>query len=454
MANLSSRTGTTPVNTRISLANNTASNVQNFNGYDSQELLGHVYIDGTSDYRAAVKVTVVKNGAGTYEVAATDVAGDDISGSPIVTFSMSGSILQATLPNITGFSSAYIDYHLVSPTFNATYPLTVDAANLSYADTGALMFRNKLINGNFDIWQRGTSQTSSGYGSDDRWANLNGGSTKTHSRQNFFRGQTLVPGNPKYFSRTVVSSVAGSANYVTKTQRIEGVGTFSGKKVTCSFWAKADASKNMAIEFAQNFGSGGSPSSRVEGIGAQKVALTLSWQKFEITVDIPSIAGSTLGTNVGTDWLEVTFWFDAGSNYNSRTDSLGQQSGTFDIAQVQLEEGSTASAFGQRPIGLELSLCQRYFLKHDTSVSGQFIMGGQPVGSTNLPLYTVYFPVTMRTAPSYYSTGTWSTANGTKGNPIFNGSSTSMAFFYSSGANSGGQCTYIAGGIINLEAEL
>lgn len=130
MANLSQRTGTTPVNTRISLANNTASNVQNFNGYDSQELIGHVFIDGTTDYRAAVKVTVVKNGAGVYEVAATDVAGDDISGSPIVTFSMSGSILQATLPNITGFSSAYIDYHLVSPKLNAQYPLSVDVTSV------------------------------------------------------------------------------------------------------------------------------------------------------------------------------------------------------------------------------------------------------------------------------------------------------------------------------------
>ena len=130
MANLSSRTGLTPVNTRISLANNTASNVQNFDGYDSQDLIGHVYIDGTADYRAAVKITVIKNGAGTYEVAATDVAGDDISGSPIVSFSMSGSVLQATLPNITGFSSAYIDYHLASPKLSGDYPLSIDAGNI------------------------------------------------------------------------------------------------------------------------------------------------------------------------------------------------------------------------------------------------------------------------------------------------------------------------------------
>lgn len=450
MANLSSRTGVTPVNTRISLANNTASNVQNFNGYDSQELLGHVYIDGTSDYRAAVKVTVVKNGAGTYEVAATDVAGDDISGSPIVTFSMSGSTLQATLPNITGFSSAYIDYHLVSPKLNATYPLTVDAANLSYADTGALMFRNKLINGNFDIWQRGTSQTSSGYGSDDRWINTNLASTKTHSRQAFTPGQTDVPGNPRYFSRTVVSSVSNSGAAVLKQHLIEGVNTLAGKKATLSFWAKADASKSIAIEFCQNFGSGGSPFAT--GIEVQKVALTTSWQKFEITVDIPSISGKTIGTD-GRDWLECNFWFESGSVFNDRTDSLGQQSGTFDIAQVQLEEGSTASAFEQRPVGVETSLCERYYQTMNLT-GNTFLVGGRLSASPSNPHVHIAFTTSMRTAPSLSQTGTWTSSTGYFGTPIVQEMRPNFAVMYGTASVAAGTVVYLYGGYLYFDAEL
>lgn len=70
--------------------------------------------------------------------------------------------------------------------------------------------KNYIINSNFDYWQRNTTQTSSGYGSDDRWINDHGGSTKAHSRQAFTLGQTDVPNDPKYFSRTVVTSVANT----------------------------------------------------------------------------------------------------------------------------------------------------------------------------------------------------------------------------------------------------
>jgi len=220
--------------------------------------------------------------------------------------------------------------------------------------------KNYIINGNFDIWQRGTSQTSSSYGSDDRWLNSSGGSTKTHSQQAFTLGQTDVPNEPKYFSRTVVTSVAGAGNQCSKYQGIESVRTLAGKTATLSFYAKADAAKNIAVEFLQDFGTGGSPSAAITGIGVTTCALTTSWQKFTVTVNIPSINGKTLGTS-GDDRLNVLFWFDAGSDYNSRANSLGQQSGTFDIAQVQLEEGSVATNFEVRHPATELALCQRYY---------------------------------------------------------------------------------------------
>jgi hypothetical protein len=154
--------------------------------------------------------------------------------------------------------------------------------------------------------------------------------------------------------------VAGASNYAFLQHRIESVRTFAGQEVTLSFWAKADASKNIAVEFVQVFGSGGSPSSAVQEIGVTKASLTTSWQKITVTATMPSIAGKTLGTD-GNDSLRFAIWFDAGSDSNSRTDTLGQQSGIFDISEVQLEPGPVATQFERRPLATEQTLCERYY---------------------------------------------------------------------------------------------
>ena len=268
------------------------------------------------------------------------------------------------------------------------------------------IFRNRIINGNFDIWQRGTSQINSGYGSADRWISLHNGSTKTASQGVFTVGQTEVPGNPKYYLRHVVSSLAGAGNHCVITQRIEGVETLAGQTATLSFWAKADSNKNIATELFQYFGTGGSPSAFISSIGVTTHSLTTSWQKFTTTVAIPSISGKTIGSD-GKDCLILHFWFDAGSDFNSRTNSLGQQSGTFDIAQVQLEEGPVATPFERRPIGTELRLCQRYYY---IGKLGRGLCNGCPTifnqSSNNTPVLESFpFPVDMRATPTITVSG-------------------------------------------------
>jgi hypothetical protein len=167
-----------------------------------------------------------------------------------------------------------------------------------------------IINGNFDIWQRGTSFTGNEYGV-DRWLNFRVGSASTMSRQAFTVGQTDVPGEPQYFCRMAVTSVAGASNFARLTHKIEGVRSFAGQQITVSFWAKADASTNIAIEFGQWFGDGGSPSSFVGAIGTTKKALATSWQKITHTVTVPAIVSKTIGSAL-SDFLELNIWLDAG----------------------------------------------------------------------------------------------------------------------------------------------
>lgn len=224
-------------------------------------------------------------------------------------------------------------------------------------------FRNKIINGDFDIWQRATSQTLSGYGSADRWSSINFGTTKVASQQAFSLGQTSVPGNPEYFMRHVVTSVTGASHYAVLWHKIEGVRSLAGKTITATFWAKADTTKNIGVEFLQSFGTGGSPSAQVDGIGSQLLGLTTSWQKFSVTISLPSISTKVLGSD-NNDSLQIMFWFDAGSNWNTRSANLGQQSGTFDIAHVSLVEGDVTGEddpFEERHIAIEQILCERYY---------------------------------------------------------------------------------------------
>ena len=273
-------------------------------------------------------------------------------------------------------------------------------------EIASLWRKNLIINGEPNVWQRGVSQSAAGYGSDDRWLNDNVGSTKVNSRQTFTLGQTDVAGNPKYYNRTIVTSVAGASNYALKAQRIENVLLLAGKTVTLSFDAKADAAKNIAISFDQNFGSGGSPSAEVLGAGVTH-SLTDSWQRLSQTITLPSISGKTLGS-AGGDYTQVIFWLDAGSTWDARTNSLGQQSGTFDIANVQVEFGNTATDFEQRPIGYERALCQRYYAS--TYADGIYAgdsnawdgrLESRTSGTANGAYSAVWqFPVQMRATPA------------------------------------------------------
>lgn len=223
--------------------------------------------------------------------------------------------------------------------------------------------KNYLINGDFSIWQRGTS-LAAGTGTRylaDRWLTGSAGTTVAPSRQSFVLGQTVVPGAPRFFHRAVVASSVGAGNYALMSQFIEGVETLAGQTVTISFWAKADSARPMSVELFQSFGTGGTPSSPVVAIGATKLNLTTSWVRYSFTIAVPSVAGKTVGT-ASNDCLGVNLWFDAGSTFNSRSATLGQQSGTFDVGPVQVETGKAATAFEWRPQCLEMLLARRYFV--------------------------------------------------------------------------------------------
>ena len=289
----------------------------------------------------------------------------------------------------------------------ATTPGADGAAGAAGATgaAGASPGRNKFINGNFDVWQRGTSTTSSGFAA-DRWRlGIIGNSQCTFSQQSFTLGQTDVPFNPKYYQRAVATAGSDANSYVLFNQRIEDVRTFQGETVTVSFWAKADSAKDIAVEPYQFFGSTGTGGSAGVPVTPQTVTLSTTWTKYTKTFSIPSITGKTLGTS-GDDWLGFFFWLDAGSDWNSRTGSLGNQSGTFDFAQIQVERGSIATDFETEYYTDTLRKCQRYYYEYPRGETYSFIATGY-VNSTSSAHVLLQYPQRMRAAPTQTSTGSF-----------------------------------------------
>ncbi|CAB5223827.1 Carbohydrate-binding, CenC-like [uncultured Caudovirales phage] len=249
--------------------------------------------------------------------------------------------------------------------------------------------KNKIINGKFDVWQRGTSFTpiANQVYSADRWfTNRNGtGATVTVSQQTFTPGTAPVAGyEGQYFFRFAQSVAGTGCTFNGIAQRIEDVRTLAGQAVTLSFWAKADASRSVDITLQQAFGSGGSG-----GVGVTNtVTFTTSWVRYTISATLGNLTGKTIGTG---SYLEV--FFDLPKNVTQ----------TIDLWGVQLEAGSTATAF-QTATGTiqgELAACQRYYFRKSASNAASLMYFGTGYAyATNAGDIQITLPVQMRVTPT------------------------------------------------------
>ena len=241
--------------------------------------------------------------------------------------------------------------------------------------------KNKILNSDSSIWQRGTSFTATGYTA-DRWYLDSDTTSYSVSRQTFTPGTAPVAGYEGQFFTRLVRGTGGS--FVNLQQRIEDVRTFAGQTVTLSFWAKASATCTIEPYYIQSFGSGGS--------GAVSAAfgtstLTTSWVRYTYTVASPSVSGKTIGTSSYLNILTARIT----SATNVDVDTWG----------VQIEAGSVATAF-QTATGTiqgELAACQRYYYRATIPATPSRFGMGMVSTTTTVDGY-LQFPTIMRTTPT------------------------------------------------------
>ena len=298
---------------------------------------------------------------------------------------------------------------------------------------------NRIINGDFSVWQRGTSFTTGVYGA-DRWLTSGTGANISQSQQAFTLGDTLGVNSPTYFLRQATSGQTLSTQYAVTTQRIESVRSYAGETVTVLGWARrSSGAGNMSIDADQVFGTAGTPSPNVLGISQNTVTLTESWTPFAAVISLPSIADKTLGTN-NNDYLGINFWISAGSVYDTRTNSLGLQTIDVDLWGIHIKRGiytaDVTNLYRQRDPGTELALCQRYYETGTSTLlatySGSNFGGG---------ISHVFYNTTKRSVPSVTAIRT----GGVGGTGTFNVASTtptSCAIWFNGQATTGSYMTY------------
>lgn len=237
-------------------------------------------------------------------------------------------------------------------------------------------FKNKIINGNFDFWERqrgvnsafsigSTSSSLTAYTA-DRWfvsavASGTAQYSATVERKTFATSQMKIKSLPHHYCEFSgpVSEGNGTETQMGLCQRIEDVRTMAGKQVTVSFWIKGSVEGYAAARVSQNFGSGGSPSTKVH-VGQRQFAVATSWTQVIFTFNMPSIGeGAVFGTNVD-HCVEFALQTYCSANFMGNQEKTNYQ-GTLSIAQVQIEEGAQATLFDKRMPAIEEAMCQRFF---------------------------------------------------------------------------------------------
>ena len=310
---------------------------------------------------------------------------------------------------------------------------------------GQLSHRNLIVNGGMKLAQRSNSAaiTGAGYHTVDRFK------TVANSSMSYAVTMSQENDNPDGLGKSVklltttAKTPSGSENYILRyigeEQDISGagLGTSSCKQLTVSFSVKTNKTGTHGFQI---YLYGNQPNMTV----AYTVSSANTWERKTITLPTYTTSythGADNAQGFMIDWNLSSGPDDIMAPYNWATGSSAARGVTgqvnmldtvgnyFQLTNVQLEIGDTATSFEHRSYQDELAHCQRYFYKISAAASGtgshkhigtmQYYGGQYPYGKM------LDLPVPMRTIPTGSFTGdirAW-TASGSN-----NGSFTTINF--------------------------
>lgn len=306
-----------------------------------------------------------------------------------------------------------------------------NVAEVASINGGALGTKNLVLNGDFNIFQRGSARAATsqgaGYATADRWKNQwnNFGVNATETITDLTSSDTPYSlGFRKYLRFALAAAgTAAAGSYIELSQLIEAQNlatsgwnyTSSSSDITLQFWFRCSTNQTFYCSLQTADGTVQAyvfPFTATGNNTWTKITHTISGNS-NITFDnnnqvglylriIPYFGTTYSGTNVtnnswvafNTDYVPdmATTWLTAGAS-------------TFDLTAVQLEVGSTASLFVHETYADTLRKCQRYYFVLANQTDSNY----RPVcnmGQWNASAAygVIHFPVQMRTPPSLDAT--------------------------------------------------
>ncbi len=375
-----------------------------------------------SSVLASVDVTAVATAA-TFEPDGDTSAGDNAA---LGYTSVLGAILtgqgstnDVTLVNDADATVLGIPTGTTNVTMAGDLAVTGGISGVTGLNTGQIGgSRNFIYNGDMQICQRATSvagigNADTGYHVQDRWQYGESGApnavvtmTKaTESPDGFYASLKL--------DCTTASGTVDAADVIYIAQIFEGQdlqafnkGDAQAKAVTLSFWVNTTKTGTYIVSLHDN-------DNNRHISQAYTVSSTNTWEYKTLTFAGDTSTGDPFDNNNATS-LYVQFVLVAGTNYTSGTlatswadytaansyvgqvDALDNTSNNFHMTGVQLEIGSTASAFQYEKPNENLLRCRRYFA--DRESSNAILYGSSNTGGVNYSNWQ--FQVQMRAAPT------------------------------------------------------
>ena len=285
--------------------------------------------------------------------------------------------------------------------------------------------RNLIINGAMQVAQRGTTSTSSGIHTVDRFTCEFSGTDASPTQEH----ETVAAGTEPYTSGfrnsfKVVngnqSGGAGASDFINIQTKLEAQDiansgwnyTSSSSYVTLSFWIRSTVAQTFKGFLRTRDGTEQRYAFDTGSLSAN------TWTK--ITKTIPGNSNITINNDTG-EGLQINigaFWGGTFTDSGVTENAWGAYSGstrmkdntstwyttnlaTLQITGVQLEVGSVATDFEHRSFAQELALCQRYFFRVPYAGTGAtpiYIASG--VESSANARYAFILPQAMRAAPT------------------------------------------------------